>query len=172
MNIFNDPTTPIRETAVEMERVDGKNISPDILIDGKYLEFTFSFNHLLENAEHTCTSFIVEIESYRVDTLPHPIIKNDEGKWFMQLKQGEIAYLPTGVKCKVGLHYELGIRPFPNLHKKGLRLLDSPITVVGNEMEEILLPVQAINKDVIIFENEKIGLGILSSYLTLKPLKE
>jgi len=65
------------------------------------------------------------------------------------LQPGETYQLPTGIRVEIPKNFFGAIYPQPNLHKKGLTLVNAPAIVNSSDRGEIILTVKNVFSDIV-----------------------
>lgn len=88
----------------------------------------------------------------------------------LELQPGETYQLPTGIRIEVPRNFFGAIYPQPNLHKKGLALVDSVKVINSSDMGEIILSVKNVFSDVVRI-NGQWGLRSPIALLVIQPYR-
>ncbi len=88
----------------------------------------------------------------------------------IELQPGETYQLPTGVRIEIPRNHFGAIYPQPNLHKKGLALVDSVGVINNSDRGEIILTVKNVFSDVVRI-NGQWGLRAPIAQLIIQPYR-
>lgn len=86
------------------------------------------------------------------------------------LQPGQFYRLPTGIRVEIPHNYFGAIYPQPNLHSKGLILVDAVRVINSSDRGEIFLTVQNIYSDIVRI-NGQWGLKIPLAQLIVQPYR-
>lgn len=88
----------------------------------------------------------------------------------LELQPGETYQLPTGIRIEIPRNFFGAIYPQPNLHKKGLTLVNAPAIVNSSDRGEIILTVKNVFSDVVRI-NGQWGLRAPLAQLIIQPYR-
>ena len=88
----------------------------------------------------------------------------------LELQPGETYQLPTGIRVEIPRNFFGAIYPQPNLHKKGLALVDSVGVINSSDHGEIILTVKNVFSDVVRI-NGQWGLRAPLAQLIIQPYR-